>query len=271
MKYAILIFALFFLVAGISSRAGDFTVPEIPDGEVRIYKGYYAREKDRPDEDDPLTKDLRKFMAVKYTVTTRWEGKGDGRRLVMTRKQSLANGSKNDMTFTFNTSPKFRLESYESQLFAPDGTKVSDEYFNFTSPALKNPEDVFNNIIGHMAIHGRELSVGKQIRYNIWVSPTMVYPGTHKVVGEETITTPAGTFECYKLESEAVSEGLTDLMGIVIGLAGGKTYIWVEKGGSHGLVRVQYPVSLGFIQSLTKYRTEELIDLHKGGQGNSHE
>ncbi|MBW1804429.1 MAG: hypothetical protein JRJ85_27310, partial [Deltaproteobacteria bacterium] len=69
-----------------------------------------------------MNKDLIKFMAVEYTDEIRWEGKGAGRRLVVTRNSTLANGVKKE-TLTYVTSPEFRLYSFENVFYAPDGAK----------------------------------------------------------------------------------------------------------------------------------------------------
>jgi len=267
MKQAILFIAALFLVVGASSPAADLSVPEIPDGEVRVYKSYYKREKDRPAKDAPLSKYTSKLEMATYTIETRWEGEGAGRRLVRTRKTTLLNGGRDEMTFTFATTPKFRAESFNISLFGPDGKKINEEYHKFTNPVLKYPEDVHHIIVCDMVLRGVDLKVGKEIHYNAWITTNKVFPCKYTVVGEETIATPAGTFECYKLEGAMVSADFSDLAGILYSMAVKKIYFWVEKGGSHGLVRMRIPTGISVIQRFTKYRTEELIEFDRGKKG----
>lgn len=258
MKYAIHLFTVLFFFAGVSSRAGEFSLPDIPDGEIRSYKGFTQDEKDRSDEDGKLLEEL-----ATYTDEIHWEGQGDGRRMVLTRKSSFKKGSRVEK-FTFVTSPEFRLKSFENQRFAPDGRKITEEFFNFTNPLLQYPADVLPISAWSIAVRCNELWVGKEIFYNLWVSSTSVYTARFRVLGEETITTPAGTFECYKLSGELVAKDLSDLIGVLISLVVGKVYFWVEKDAAHGFVRIRIPISIALIPGTARYRTEELVEFHPG-------
>lgn len=252
------------LVFGLSAGAGGFKAPDIPGGEVRVYKTYYATEDDRPQEGDPLTKDLAKFTPVTYTGEVDWEGGGKGRKLVYTRTSQLANGGINTMKVLFETEPELKMISCENLIEAPDGTRLAEEYYDLTNPILRYPEDTFHVMVGNMVLRGSDLSVGKQVTFNVWLSSTMIYPFRYEVIDEETITTEAGVFDCYKVEGTLVPQSLTDITGILIGMATGKYYFWVEKGGSHGFVRLLWPISSGLIPGRYKYQTQDLVEIRQG-------
>jgi hypothetical protein len=249
-----------------SALAQPMQPPEIPEGEIRVFKSFYARESDQPDLADPIMKAIVDFTPVWYSGQVNWQGAGDERRLILTRKSRLQNGARTEAVFTFDTHPVFRLVNYTNVTYAPDGTKVADEFYNFTNPALRYPPDTFHVIVGNLIIRASELWLEREIEFTVWLTSTMVYPFRYKVVGEEIITTPAGTFDCYKIEGGLVSEGLTDITGIVINLATGRYYFWVEKGGTHGFVKLRWPISSGVIPGRTRYQTQELIEIRHCGE-----
>ena len=253
-----------FLISSLSF-AGDLKAPEIPDGEIRVFKSYYATKRDQPDMKNLLMQALLPFTPENYTGEIRWEGEGEKRQIIYERDAKLINGATARLTFNFDTSPDFRLRDFRNIIHAPDGTKLRDSYYDFTEPSLKYPDRTFSIYVGNMLIRSVDLAVGVRIPWNVWLSPTAVYPFRFTVVGEETITVPAGTFECYKIEGHLVPEGLTDITGIILSKALGKYYFWVEKGGSHGFVRLRWPLSSGLVPGLrTRYQTQDLVEIRGG-------
>lgn len=244
--------------------AEDLKAPKIPDGEIRVFKSYFATENDRPDMDDPMVKALISFSPSGYTSEVRWKGEGDDRVLVFNRVAKLMNGAEARYVFTFDTKPKFRLKSCKNTMLAPDGTKLEDSYYDFTNPALRYPDRTFHMVVGNMVIQGSELHVGKVIPFTVWLGPTMVFPFQFEVVGEETITTEAGTFECYKVEGNIVTSGLMDITGMILKLSLGSYQFWVEKGGSQGFVRLRWPMSSGLFPGSHKYQTQDLVEIRQG-------
>jgi len=259
-----LVICLILLMSSLSF-AGDLKVPEIPDGEVRVFKSYYAAKRDRPNLKNLLVRAVVAFAPESYAGKVRWEGEGEGRKLVYTRTAKLNNEATTQLTFIFDTSPEFRLHSYRDVVHAPDGTKLRDAYYDFTEPSLRYPDRTFQTFVGNMVLRSKELAVGLRIPWNVWLSPFAVYPFWFKVVGEETITVPAGTFECYKVVGRLVPEGLADINGIILSKAIGKYYFWVEKGGSHGFVRIRWPISSGIVPGMrSRYQTQDLIEVREG-------
>ena len=265
MKYRIYLITALVLLMGSLSFAGDLKVPAIPDGEVRVFKSYYATKRDRPNLKNLLIRAVIAFAPKSYSGEMRWEGEGEGRQLTYIRKAKLNNGAAANLTFIFDTSPEFRLHSYQSVVHAPDGTKLRDEYYDFTEPSLRYPDRTFQMFVGNMVLRSSELAVGVRIPWNVWLSPFGIYPFWYKVVGEETITVPAGTFECYKITGRLVPEGLADITGIILSKVIGKYYFWVEKGGSHGVIRIRWPISSGIVPGMrTRYQTQDLIEVRVG-------
>ncbi len=265
MKYRVCPVVGLFLLMGNLSFAGDLKVPAIPDGEVRVFKSYYATKRDRPNLKKLLMRAVIAFSPGSYTGEMRWEGEGEGRQLLYTRRAKLNNGATANLTFVFDTSPEFRLHSYRSVIHAPDGTKLKDEYYDFTEPSLRYPERTFQMFVGNMVLRSSDLAVGVRLPWNVWLTPANVFPFRYRVIGEETITVPAGTFECYKIVGRLVPEGLTDLTGIILSKIIGKYYFWVEKGGSHGFVRLRWPLSSGILPGMrTRYQTQDLIEVREG-------
>ncbi len=251
------------LLQAVPCLSDSFKAPAIPDGEVRVFNAYYSDPGDEPAEDDPIMKAIGEFTPVSYSGETRWQGQGNDRRLIYTRAARLKNGARTETVFNFETAPRFMLKEFTNVMWAPDGKKVADEYYDFTSPLLRYPEDTFHVVVGNMVLRGSDLAVGTEINFTVWLTSTMVYPFRYRVVGEDTITTPAGTFDCYRLEGELYSESLTDITGILINLATGKYTFWVEKQGAHGFVRLLWPVSSGVIPGRTRYQTQDLIEIRR--------
>ncbi len=265
MKYGVYPLAGLVLLMGSLSFAGDLKVPAIPDGEVRVFKSYYATKRDRPNMKSWLMRAAVAFAPESYTGEIRWQGEGEGRQFVYTRKAKLNNESTADLTFVFDTSPDFRLRSFRNVVLAPDGTKLRDVYYDYTEPSLRYPDKTFQVFVGDMVLRSSDLAVGVRLPWNVWLSPFNVFPFRFRVTGEETITVPAGTFECYKVMGRLVPEGLTDITGIILSKIIGKYYFWVEKGGSHGVVRVRWPLSSGIVPGMrTKYQTQDLIEVREG-------
>ena len=83
------------------------------------------------------------------------------------------------------------------------------------------------------------------------------------VKGEEKITVPAGTFDCYRLE---VAPDVVDLVGPVIGFFANrfvpKVTIWVDKENTHRLVKYRGPFGMLNIDS-TQVEIFELKEIIK--------
>lgn len=262
MKFGVYPLVGLVLLTGSLSFAGTLKVPEIPEGEVRVFNSYYATKRDRPNMDNLLMRAAAAFAPESYTGEVRWQGEGEGRQLVYTRKAKLNNEATADLTFIFDTCPDFKQRSYQSVVLAPDGTKLREEYYDFTDPDLRYPDDTFQVFVGNMVLRSSYLEVGVRLPWNIWLSPFNTFPFHFKVIGEEEITVPAGTFECYKVEGRLVPEGLTDMTGIILSKIIGKYYFWVEKDGSHGVVRIRWPLSSGIVPGVrTRYQTQDLIEV----------
>jgi hypothetical protein len=253
------------LLTGSLSFAGNLKVPEIPEGEVRVFNSYYATKRDRPNMDNLLMRAVAAFAPESYTGEVHWQGEGKGRQLIYSREAKLNNKATTDLTFIFDTHPDFRLRSYQCVVLSPDGTKLREEYYDYTEPSLRYPDDTFQVFVGDMVLRSSYLEVGVRLPWNVWLSPFNTFPFHYKVIGEEEITVPAGTFDCFKVEGRLVPEGLTDLTGIILSKIVGKYYFWVEKGGSHGVVRIRWPLSSGIVPGVrTRYQTQDLIEVHKG-------
>ncbi|RKX92084.1 MAG: hypothetical protein DRP84_10600 [Spirochaetes bacterium] len=127
----------------------------------------------------------------------------------------------------------------EKNMLLPQGeTKIEAEYFGNkvkltakTSQAppqrmrLSLPEDAYDNEEILMLLRTLPFKVGLQMEFsNFSPAAGCTYPSVVRVLTEESVQTPAGTFECFKVELKVAMANITH-------------YAWYTKDYPHYLVK----------------------------------
>lgn len=129
---------------------------------------------------------------------------------------------------------------YSRSLKDKAGNPMREEKYYPGSPSLGYPKDVYNNIaitVVLRALVGEPK--GKESFIHMWVSPQMAFQLKCTVGDTETVKTPAGTFECVKIDVRpTVSDYFGDTISRLVGPLVPKNIIWYEKGGAHRLIKM---------------------------------
>ena len=156
------------------------------------------------------------------------------------------------------------LERYSSGSFiAPDGTVIRERDLQHTDPSFGYPDNTFHVMTVHWAIRAMDLKPKNVVRVWVWLDFTVVYPLIISVEGEERIKVDAGEFDCWRVEVQLDKKGINDLMGAIIARSQSRYIFWIEKGGTHGVVRLSWPISSGLLGRSARYQTQDLVRVTK--------
>ncbi len=204
--------------------------PNVPDGEQYIWRATM------PDE-EPYS------SVVTWRVTS---GEGRPMYVITTDSGERKYGDyvidKSDLRLIgVNVTEKTRDGKFEIAIAARNGRQyMVSEFKNKTKQKdIKHISDGYNGIVLPFCLRGFPFGEKKEVKLRITVP---IIPGrklwvwkmwksTVKLVGEETITVPAGTFDCYKLKVSASNW--------VIKRVTSRYYFWYTKEPPHRFVKFQ--------------------------------
>jgi hypothetical protein len=242
-----------------TALAGPFHAPAIPEKEVRYYRSYYAREEDKPNLSIFGFKQLHGETSLSYSEWARWEGEGSGRTLKIFRHAITFNNVETRNEFTLGASDELVMVDFHRKWFASDGVLVRELYFDYTDPSLAYPENTFHHMILHWLARSMDLKQNSVAKFYVWLDTTFVYPMVFSVEGEERIKVKAGEFDCWRVTASVDKSRLDSIVSAIIGRAMPQYIYWLEKGGTHGLVRLMWPTLTGFLRGGERYQTQDLI------------
>jgi len=264
MRQIVLFITMAMLLASVAP-AGDrpLRLPDIPQGETRYYKSYYATPKDKPEMNIKAQRSIHEESPRTYKEWIKWDGEGANRTLTVYREENCFNKNNVKSEFLFQAGNKFALSRIIRKWIAPDGTVIRERDLQHTDPSFGYPDNTFHVMTVQWAIRAMELKPKSVVRVWVWLDFTVVYPLILSVEGEERIKVDAGEFDCWRVEVRLDKKGINDLMGAIIARSQSRYMFWVEKGGTHGLVRLSWPISSGLLGRSSRYQTQDLVRVTK--------
>lgn len=226
----LLLSLLMFVLLGTDALGAIFNDPNVPHGEQFIWRGIL------PDQDPivsvvtwrvssgegrpmyEITSDSGERKQAKYIID-----KSD-LRLIHAHVVEQTREGKFEMTITVRSGRQYMVSEFKNKVSKKD---------------IEHPSDGYNGITLPFYLRGFPFGKQKEVEPQITVP---VLPGKPlwvwsmwgskvKFIGEEKVTVPAGTFNCYKLE---VSAG-----NWVIKRVTSKYYFWFMKEPPYRFVRFQ--------------------------------
>ncbi|GEM_PF-3229405 len=247
-------------VASVSFAGNEpFRVPDIPQDETRYYKSYYPTPKDEPNAKFNAQRALHEESPRLYNERIHWEGQGNNRIMTIYREENCFNKNIVKSEFVLQTGARLTMLRAHRKWFAPDGTLIRERDIEFNDPSCGYPDGTFHMLLVHMLISAMDLKPKSEARFHVWLTATVVYPMTLTVEGEERIKVEAGEFDCWRVTGKLDKMGLDDLTGMIIAGTVGQYTFWVEKGGTHGLVRLTWPLTSGALGQTPKFQVQDLV------------
>lgn len=191
----------------------------------------------------------------------------DRRVYIFRHEESTGDGDKLLWEFIMDRE-KLTLFQMKKTITSRNGNPIVSLEQNFTDPMYDFPERTFHMDSLPVAVLGMDLAPGARNECHILFSAeNRPWRAWLLVEGEETVTVPAGRFECLRIKLEFDFEAIPGAGAItsrVIRAFMPENYIWIEKDEPHGMVRFQGrfgPPGSGPRQA------HELIEVHEEEDG----
>ncbi len=221
-----------------------FKVPDVPDGEVRIYRVYHSDPELDTQPQTGMQALTRQWSPQWFRVELDRAGEGEDGRMVYRRSEILFNGSSSEWTFEFAPGRELALDRFERKVTSPQGGLLFREAYMLRDPALEYPGTMFHAWVLEFAFRGLELSPGKSHKLWVWASPLLMYEMELKVVARETIELPIGARDCFKLEMATTPANYTGVSGAIMHRLAPTYTFWMLADRPHCLARQEGPVGL---------------------------
>lgn len=245
-------------------KASSFKPPDISPEEVRYYKSYYARKEDQPDLAVAGSRLMHNESSKSFSEWAEWQSGALGKVLIVTRDAISYGDTRSFNRFFLRVTPKgLVMLKFERRWNAPDGSLLRIWDFDFTDSSVKYPPDTFHHMLMPWLARSLDYNSLSPVYFNAWLDTTMVYPMYFQVEGTEKVTVSAGTFECYKVVAKLDKAKLDDVIAKLLGRTMPRYTYWMEKGGTHGLVKLQWPIFTGAYGGQERFQTQELVKIGK--------
>lgn len=256
------ILTAFLLVS--TSQASSFKPPDISQEEVRYYKSYYARKEDQPDLAISGSRLMHNESSRSFSEWAEWQTGAQGKILIITR-DALSYGNTRSLNrfFIQVTAKGMVMLKFERRWNAPDGTFLRIWDFDFTDSSVKYPSDTFHHMLLPWLARSIDYKSPAPVYFNVWLDTTMVYPMYFQVEGTDKVAVAGGTFDCYKVVAKLDKAKLDDVISKLLGRTMPRYTYWMEKGGTHGLVKLQWPIFTGAYGGEERFQTQELVKIGK--------
>jgi hypothetical protein len=200
--YSGAIWAITFILAitliAFSARAGTFSPPDIPDGEKLTYRALLETTEEKKESFVSPREEVTKVTQI----ITRFEKNGKPYYRFF-RAEQLAGGQINYYTYIFTDFEPFRFVVFEKMMQSTNGRVVKKEITYFDDPAYTSPPDLNHFFSIPMTIRGIEFRPATRNDLLVWFSSHLTPWKMNVIVeGKESVTVPAGTFECWKVRVE---------------------------------------------------------------------
>ncbi len=233
--------AVLLVVTLSGARADMFDIKNFPERE-KFHLGFRYKGLNLA---KPVEKPFsRRYMVAEASINavyeSRFVGEGPNRHLEVSVNNTSQNGYTSRFFLKLKPGSKMILSYIENNVFLPSGKKIRTEAYDLSESIPPWPDDMAHPLTLPLALRGWDFVPGNQRKFYMWFNPSMVFAMNVRVRGEETVTVPAGTFQCYRLDIEP---DLVDVVGPVLGRVikpfVNKNPLWVEKKFPHRLVKYQ--------------------------------
>jgi hypothetical protein len=198
MRRAGILGTLFILGLAGAARAGMFSPPDIPDGEKLVYR---ARLETTEEQKESFVSPREEVTKVTQIITRFTKNGRPYYRFF--RAELLAGGQINYYTYVFTDFEPFRFVVFEKRMRSKNGRVVKKEITYFDDPEYSSPPDLNHFFSIPMTIRGIGFKEGAQNDLLVWFSSHLTPWKMNVIVeGKESVTVPAGTFECWKVRVE---------------------------------------------------------------------
>ncbi len=212
------------------------SITKIHDGKKRYYRIVTTDESVKEDR-----MERRVFKTTEYWYRVK-DGELHGDPVwIMEREDKNQTGD--TMKSLFYIDPKdFTMIESEIKLYNHDGRIIDDVHSYYRNVFQPLPKKAIHPYMQPLAFQYLDLNQGTSTKINTVFSPQFAGMGIiAKVEGEETITVPAGTFECVKVSLEFDMESLPGIIKLLPSLlvqsVMGNHYAWAEKAPPHALIK----------------------------------
>jgi len=239
--------SLLIILLPVVARAEPFSIPPLPEDEVKETKVYY-KEGDVGLEKMVTVQRmlyLEAPSALKYHVY--WVGEGASRRPEITLIEERNNETSATYTFFFRPGEHFIIESFKEMVTNKAGKEIRREHHNFTHPLLNYPDDLTHAYTIEYALRGLDFTPGTKRTFRLWLPPATILPMVARVKKVETIKLSDGsTWPCYRVEFRPdMTKFLGGILGRIIQLFVPKYTFWYDTRGTHPLIRYTGPMGKG--------------------------
>jgi len=186
------------MLVALSARSGTFSPPDIPDGEKLVYKvGLETTEEKTESFVSP-----REEVTKVTQIITRFTKNGKPYYRFF-RAEQLAGGQINYYTYIFTDFAPLRFVVFEKRMRSTNGRVVKKEITYFDDPEYTSPPDLNHFFSIPMTVRGMKFEPDAMNGLQIWFSSHLTPWKMNVIVeGKESVTVPAGTFECWKVRVE---------------------------------------------------------------------
>ncbi len=183
------------------------------------------------------------FEVVAYSFEVRkttWEG----REVILYLRDEVLSGGHQINWRVIMDPEDFSPIRVEKKTIRKDGAVISEEYENYQNHFYEYPPNTYHAITLSVVIRTMELAPEFETMVNIVVRPEMPpWKIALSVEDEDTVTVPAGDFECYKVQMEFdYAQFAGERVGKALKLMSAlmpDVFLWVEKQAPHRLVKVE--------------------------------
>lgn len=228
----------------ILSKAENFKMPRMPEREIRVTEIHYEGKKIDPDTASLSQKLLWLGSPKRLESDFYWVGTGADRHPEFIMVERLNNKNTVTNTYKFKPGKHLVIATYERIEKSPNGRQLRREFYNIAHPDNNYSEDLMHSYTLELAFRGLPLDKpGSKHEYNIWLPPGMIIPMVAKVRGKETLDTPMGKRECYKVEiAPNMSKFLGPILGRLVQPLIPKYRFWFDVNGTHPILRYIGPL-----------------------------
>jgi hypothetical protein len=190
--------AVAIVLAAPHARAGMFSPPDIPDGEKLTYRAVLQTTEEKKESFVSPREEVTKVTQIITRFTK------NGRPYYrFFRAEQLAGGQINYYTYVFTDFEPFRFVVFEKRMQSTNGRVVKKEITYFDDPAYTSPPDLNHFFSIPMTLRGIQFQPGVTNDLLVWFSSHLTPWKMNVIVeGKESVTVPAGTFECWKVRVE---------------------------------------------------------------------
>ncbi len=226
---------LFFLFVVETAAAEPMGDPDIPDGQRIVYTY------DTSYKSSFFLKEIKEKEEVLESVNTIEFYGEEGKRFYRVRDRGRrVNGYTFDHVTILERGDYLTPISFRASDSNAEGRIIREMFARFDDEALVYPDDTYPIFSSITAIRGLDFKLGGRAEVFLWLAPTEIYRIFLDVDAIETISTAAGSFECYRLELKPDIRAILPIGNFLASLLQPflpEYYFWYSTEPSHPLVK----------------------------------